>query len=77
MAAYRIVARYLAYAEIVIRAESSQDAKMEAVNQWPDGDWRSRYGGADLKPPDGAHMIAYEIKELTDLEEKQFDEFDE
>ena len=71
---YRVVARYLAYAEQIVGAESATDARMKAMNEWPDGQWRSQYGGAELKPPDGAHLVSHEIMQCSEAEERRIED---
>lgn len=71
---YRIVARYFAYAEQIVCADSIMEARCKATAEWPDGQWRSMYGGAELKPPDGSLMISHEAAELTEAETKRIEE---
>lgn len=68
MALYRVVARYMAYAECIVEAPTAQDALQKSGDQWPDGQWNCLYGGAELRPPDGAMMVSRECRELSDSE---------
>lgn len=63
MPKYKLVARYFAYAECDVFATNLTDARMQAMNKWPETPWQVKYGGVDFRTPDGAQFISVEIKE--------------
>lgn len=44
-------------------ATNLADARIKAMNKWPETPWQVKYGGVDFRTPDGAQFISVEIKE--------------
>lgn len=71
MTLFKVTALYLARAELDVLADSASEAVARARERWPDGEWRSKYGGAELRPPDKAEILRITATEQEpDLMEK-------
>lgn len=66
MPVYKMIAKYMGYAECEVIATNKQDAIMKAQNAWPDEPWQAKFGGVDFKTPDGAHFISIECAEIAE-----------